>query len=341
MSIPPSLRIGILDNASHSLERGYELCNKGGRDKNPLLLKEAIIWIHHGIELCLKQLLVQSNEYLVFENIDEAVKKLAHLRRQPNMNQATVFDLFDHGEGAYTVGFNKLIERVATILSIPELATGAPLRESIKELTNYRNKIIHFSIEVELEEIATLLTNLMEPFLTLLEQKIEDQNFVLRRLPYVRANAKSVTEVYKLRHKDVLGRVVQLINRFDSQEISGSFFGINENIILPKITDIQLNFSGQSQNRSFTIDILARSFSEQWIIELRLSALLSSQVDSFINKYLFDYKQFIESKSDNLKVRAWLIVMKTDSGYYRHRLNKNDIFSSSEKDLESLEKLII
>lgn len=341
MSIPPSLRIGLLDNASHSLERGYELCNKGGRDKNPLLLKEAIIWIHHGIELCLKQLLVQSNEYLVFENIDEAVKKLAHLRRQPNMNQATVFDLFDHGEGAYTVGFNKLIERVSTILSIPELTTGAPLRESIKELTNYRNKIIHFSIEVELEEIATLLTNLMEPFLTLLEQKIEDKNFVLKRVPYVRANAKSVMEVYKLRHKDNLERVVQLINRFNSQEISGKLFGIDGNITLPKIIDMQCNLSYQDKNKIFEIDILARSSSEQWVIELKLGALNRYQVDSFMYNHLFHYKEFIQSKSDNLKVRSWLIVMKTDRIDCREHLKKSDILSSSGKDIESLEKLIV
>ena len=40
--------------------------SKGRKKGDALLLKEAIIWIHHGIELSLKQLLVQTNEYLVF-----------------------------------------------------------------------------------------------------------------------------------------------------------------------------------------------------------------------------------------------------------------------------------
>ncbi|MFX0196868.1 MAG: hypothetical protein ACFFCW_12140, partial [Candidatus Hodarchaeota archaeon] len=189
------LRIDLLDNACHSLQRGYEILNQGRRKKDALLLKEAIIWIHHGIELSLKQLLVQSNEYLVFENVDEAVRKLAHLRRQQGMSHSTVLDLFDYGQGVYTVGFSKLIERVAIMLDLPELAAGASLREKIDELTNYRNKIVHFAVEVKVDEVVSLLADLMEPFLILLEQEVKNENFVLGCVPSVRAHAESVSAV--------------------------------------------------------------------------------------------------------------------------------------------------
>jgi hypothetical protein len=36
-----SLRIGLLDNANHSLQRGYEMLNKSRNKKDALSLKEA------------------------------------------------------------------------------------------------------------------------------------------------------------------------------------------------------------------------------------------------------------------------------------------------------------
>jgi hypothetical protein len=58
----PSLKVGLLENAAHSLQRGYELWSRGQQVSDGMVLKEAIIWVHHGIELVLKQLLVQANE---------------------------------------------------------------------------------------------------------------------------------------------------------------------------------------------------------------------------------------------------------------------------------------
>jgi hypothetical protein len=46
-------------------------------------LKEAIVWIHHGVELGLKFILFQTNAYLVFENVDKAVETLANARERP------------------------------------------------------------------------------------------------------------------------------------------------------------------------------------------------------------------------------------------------------------------
>ena len=70
-----SLSIGLLDNCYHSLKRGYELWNivKERNDRNERnaddgwLLKESIIWVHHGIELAFKKMLAQVNECFIFE----------------------------------------------------------------------------------------------------------------------------------------------------------------------------------------------------------------------------------------------------------------------------------
>lgn len=334
MTTPPSsLRIGLLDNACHSLQRGYEMLNKGSNKKEALALKEAIIWIHHGIELSLKQLLVQSNEYLVFENIDEAVRKLAHLRRQPDLNQASVLDLFDYGEGVYTVGFNKLIERVAIMLSLPELAQGATLREKIDELTNYRNKIVHFSVEVRLDEVASLLADLMEPFLTLLEREVKDENFVRRCIPYVRANAESVSAVYRLKYAEIEERISQLMMNFNGQQVPGRLFGMEGSLTLPRFAEIKPQASGQD----LRADISALGDSEQWIVEIKMTPPNSAQLHQLLNQ-LIAYKKVFQHQARN--VRPWLIVMGVDRIFNRSILKRYEVLFSSEADIAELEQVL-
>jgi len=305
------------------------MLNKGRTAKEALALKEAIIWIHHGIELSLKQLLVQSNEYLVFEKVDEAVRKLAQLRRQPDMSDASVLDLFDYGEGTYTVGFSKLIERVAVMLNLPELAQGASLREKIDELTNYRNKIVHFSVEVQLDEVSSLLTDLMEPFLKLLEREVKDEDFINRCIPYVRANAESISAVYRLKHSEIEERIVRLMQRFNGQQVPGHLFGVDGVVTLPKATTIEQRLGPQG----IRADIFVSSEVEQWIVEIKLTPPNSAQIHQ-----LLDYKQAIQHQSKN--VRLWLIIMRANRAFNQALLRHYNALSSSEPDIIELEHLL-
>lgn len=322
-------KIGLLDNACHSLQRGYEMFNKGRSKEDALSLKEAIIWIHHGIELSIKQLLVQSNEYLIFENIDDAVRKLAHLRRQPSMDNANVLDLFDSSEGIYTVGFGKLVDRAAIMLNLQELSQGADLREKIDALTSYRNKTVHFAVDVKLEEVINLLGQLMEPFLSLLERQIKDKEFIKKCLPFVRAQAESVSAVYRLQYKETEERVEKLLRKFNGMEVSGDYFGALGRINLPKFEVVE-NGSGQ---RDFSFDFLAKSENENWIVVLKLGRLNSIQTH-----YLVDRSKNYRSKIANSKI--WLIVMGIDRvpsiAFYRN----HQILVSSEIDIINLEKLL-
>ncbi len=334
MAIPTSnLRIDLLDNACHSLQRGYEMLNQGRTKKDALLLKEAIIWIHHGVELSLKQLLVQSNEYLVFENVDEAVRKLAHLRRQPDMFHATVLDLFDYGESVYTVGFSKLVERVSIILNFPELATGSPLRRRIDELTNYRNRITHFAVEVRLDEVVSLLADLMEPFLTLLEREIRNEVFVQRCIPYVRANAESVTAVYHLKYMEIEKRITQLTNKFNGQQVPGELFGLNDPITLPKFCATELQTANQNQR----VDIVAQNDSEAWLVEIKF---MRPNFDQF-RRIVYELTNYREKfQTQNINTKLWLIIMEANKVFRRSELQQYQILFSSEKDIIQLEQLL-
>jgi len=292
-------------------------------------LIEAIIWIHHGIELSIKQLLVQSNEYLIFENIDDAVRKLAHLRKQPSMGNAEVLDLFDTNEGVYTVGFGKLVDRAAIMLNIRELSQGEDLREKIDALTNYRNKTVHFAIDVKVEEVINLLGELMEPFLNLLEKHITDKNFVKKCAPYVRANAKSLSEVYRLQYAEAEERIEKLLRGFNGMEVSGDYFGIRGRISLPKFYSVER----ESKQKDFGFDLFAKSEEESWIIELKMGQPNSSQAH-----FLVEQSRKYLDKIDNAKF--WLIILGTDRIFSKTFFQNNRILVSSESEITNLEKLL-
>lgn len=325
-------KIGLLNNAFHSLQRGYEMFNKGKQKSDPLALKEAIIWIHHGIELSIKQLLVQSNEYLIFDNVDKAVEKLAQLRRKSDMGNATVLDLFDYSESITTVGFGKLIDRAAVMLNLQELSQGTILRNKIDALTIYRNKIVHYTIEVELDEVINLLADLVEPLLSLLEREIKDKKFMAGYISAIRKNAQSVSETYHLNYIEMEKRIKQLLEKFNGQEVSVELFGVRgkNKIVLPRFRSIQR----ESASKDIGFDILAKNATDVWLIEIKLGNLNRGTVNHLIDKIRHNASNFDEN------AKPWLIVMSPEKTYLRGALYHKDFFTSYETDIKELERLL-
>lgn len=205
----PSLRIGLLDNSYHSLKRGYEMWSQWKLTDDAWLLKESIIWVHHGIELALKQLLAQTNAFLVFEDVNKAVQSLGNLRERKGMEKAGVLDLFDNDDKVMSVGFKNLIERAAVTLSIPELTKNEPLRQKIDELTKYRNKVVHFSIELDIAAVSNLLSEILDPLLFMLDREVADENFKNNRIPEIRTIAQPVKKYSEQIRSEILDNAIK------------------------------------------------------------------------------------------------------------------------------------
>lgn len=203
-----NLKIGLLDNGSHSLKRGFEMWTEWDQSKNAWLLKEAVIWVHHGIELVLKQLLVQKNEFLVFQDVNKAVERLGILRKKSEMKNAGILDLFDHDDSVMSVGFKSLIERAAITLSINELETGSFLRSKIDRLTRYRNKIVHFSLELDVIEVSSLLSDILDPLLVVLSREINDINFKTMVIPEIVKLAQPVQKYLELVRSNIVEKAI-------------------------------------------------------------------------------------------------------------------------------------
>lgn len=172
------------------------------------LLKEAVIWVHHGIELVLKQLLVQTNEFLVFQDLNKAVERLGILRKKRGMKNAGVLDLFDHDDKVMSVGFRSLIERAAITLSISELEEGGVLRSKIDRLTRYRNKIVHFSLELDVIEVSSLLSDLLNPLLSVLAREINDHNFKQVVIPEIMKLAQPIQKYLEFVRSNIVDSAI-------------------------------------------------------------------------------------------------------------------------------------
>ena len=75
-------KINLRENGEHSLKRSlesYELYENTG---DQMYLKDTIMFLHQGIELLMKQILVAHSPYLIFEDLKDVPKKQKEADRQ-------------------------------------------------------------------------------------------------------------------------------------------------------------------------------------------------------------------------------------------------------------------
>lgn len=322
----PSLRIGLLDNSYHSLNRGYEMWSQWQKSQDAWLLKESIIWVHHGIELALKQLLVQTNEFLVFEDINKAVERLGILRRKKETENAGVLDLFEHDDKVTSVGFRNLIERVSIALAINELSENKPLRLKIDELTRYRNKIVHFSVLLDIIKVSSLLSDILDPLFLLLEREVKDDTFVTKYLPDIRRKAQPLQQ---------FNRIAALVQQFNGQVIPGYLLGLGNECTLPKF-DQNTRLSGSEDNEA---DISVFDLSEPWNVQIKYNP---TPVDIERIAIQHQYrKASMEGITDfNFHPKTWLIVMGEIPSQSRDILKEHQVMFSSIEEIGEIEKIL-
>jgi len=166
MASNDEFRITLLENGIHSLERGFESVDRYLRkEEDEFLLKEAILFIHHGIELLLKQLLVQESRFLIFSDLGSVV------RRQREANQKGV-DIFSLEKPPHTISYAEAIERVDAFLDVPEFTHQ--LQRDLKELNQLRNRLEHYAIRTDRVKTIRLLSKIRAPLIGLFEAQIPD-----------------------------------------------------------------------------------------------------------------------------------------------------------------------
>ncbi|MEI2467403.1 hypothetical protein [Niallia taxi] len=153
----------LLDNGIDSLKKtelSIQRFNQLHRPNSYHLLKDAIIYLNHGIEILLKYLLTEQHESLIFKDLRlylEARKQLKYMSPKENgfgtyleKNKPTVFDVVEKGKRLETITLTEALHRVECLC---DTEITKEFKSSIFLINKYRNDITHHSIKLsEFEE---------------------------------------------------------------------------------------------------------------------------------------------------------------------------------------------
>jgi hypothetical protein len=328
-----NLKMSLLDNGVHSLKRGYEIWNTARKENDGWLLKESIIWVHHGIELLLKQLLVQTNEFLVFQDVNKAVERLGILRKNPRLKNAGVLELFDHDEKVTSIGFMSLIERVSITLAINELDSGAELRKRLDNLTKFRNKIVHFSVVIDIDAVSSLLGEILDPLLELLSREINDTNFKKTTISEIRRSARSLQEHLESIRCNIAEKAVSATIKAMSSNLKA---GIVSQPSGTGLTYTLASYLEKIQDSKLFNDKKIFIITDNEMIKEQLTHIFSHELHSSKISKHFKYHLDIEALSANLNILTIEQIIEINEPFHEHCLVVR--FSSRYKT-HNLEKL--
>ncbi|MEL7657049.1 MAG: hypothetical protein AAGU75_14220, partial [Bacillota bacterium] len=154
------LTISLADNGMHSLTRGIQTYTAYSEKVDPMLLKDAIMSLHHGIELLFKQILVNTSPYLIFQDLKDATSK----QIKADQNNLAIFFLDSPPK---TVNYEEAIMRIQAFVKAPEL--DPRLISKLKNLNQLRNQLEHYAIDADIEDITKLINDIYPPLMEFFE----------------------------------------------------------------------------------------------------------------------------------------------------------------------------
>lgn len=195
-------------------------------------------------------------------------------------------------------------------------------RKSIDRLTNYRNRLIHFSLNFNIDEVTVLLGELLEPLLKLLKTHIKDSNFIDNYLPKIRDTAKGVQELAKTKTEKNQERIINIMNAFKGKEVPGHvFYQEDDPFSLP-------TFSNFNKSKDIGVDIIGHiSGDERWLVQIKIGTL-----------FFMGDLPYVKPEKYGKCITKWLVFLTPVDQSKIERLKESGLLVSSLKEIEELEK---
>ena len=197
------LQLGLFENGLHSFGRGIEkykkyveFNKKGNFHKASLELKEAILFLNHGIELLMKHIIKESKFgiFLIYEDIKSVIEdhfnkfeterpiienaakmtkagrteeSIAEMRQRvyadkekaKAKSQKGNTNLVNESKNAKSATYSTILNRVFSII-VPYSESSYILYDKLKELNSLRNNIQHLEIDEAFETIDIIFSSL-------------------------------------------------------------------------------------------------------------------------------------------------------------------------------------
>jgi hypothetical protein len=315
-------KIGLKANGLHSLWRGIESYQQYKDSRDIWLLKEAVMFLHHGTELLMKEILVQSSEYLIFEDLGSNTVKKQKQAAEKNLG------IFYLPKPPRTVTYLDAIDRVEAFINPPEL--DEPLLTRLRELNQYRNQLEHYAVDADAASVARLIANLHRPLVYLFEAQLggirqEEPATVSKTVD----EAESLTSEYRLLERETSA----VVKQFRGQRVPGRLFGIDEeDFILPNFEEGSVTLNHRpAELDGGEVDILGESGHAKWVVEVK--ANLSSRA------FLWVLSQ-IAVNSELLGAKAWLIVFTDLPNQFKDIAREHQVLITDASEWRELKGII-
>lgn len=248
------MKINLLENGLDSLRKGFEhlknyeemyLLENSGHERY-LVLKDAVLAIHHGIEILFKEVLIQDNELLVFSEIDKKLKNAFVVKRQRNLDS-----LFEADQLLHTVTFQEAIDRVQKICGHE---INKNFMAKLDKLQEYRNQITHSEVSIDEIQLNSVFEGLVDEIDTFFSNAIGDDYSTITGYSKLKANYQEYLSKLDETRKNIKTEVIEkFLQAFKKCSIS---MGENEVKIITNInTAINLIDTLYDSNLRFGTDL--------------------------------------------------------------------------------------
>ncbi len=292
-------KINLIENGIHSLYKGIaKLDNYRNEGNNKYYLKDSIISIHHSIELLMKQILIEENELLIFDNL---TKYHDQFKKAKSQN----IDIFSLQKPPFTISYDEAVARVKSFKS-PRIL-NEQLVEKLKELNQLRNRIEHYEIEMDKEIVETLIAYIIKPIIDLFSSHIQDFSHYKDRmkseLPMLFESYNNISEkIFEpkiSRIHQIENNLKELIISFNKQPIQNKPFVNFSN--LEKVPEYTSLIEERSGDENYQFDFSFISDSIIWGIELKVNPSYNTLINSI------DRFNMILQKCSKIKI--WLLLV--------------------------------
>jgi len=290
-------------------------------DKDNFLLKESIMFLHHGIELLMKQVLIENaGEFLIYSDIsDETVKKVINAKKQG-------ISVFDLSKPPHTSTYLEVIGRVRAFVDEPELEESLDTR--LKELNKTRNNLEHYAINIEIDKIENLIIKIRKSLLNFLERSLkdfkkEDAKLIEKKWKNVDSNISE----YKERELEI----IEILKQMSNKAIPGNIFTnlLTGSLQMPIFEKLLHNHLIKFQENQFEADIYAKTVKgDDWVVEVKTSQPSKSIVE----------KLAVIGKITG--ATTWLIAFDKIPKSVRDFANQNNIYFTDIGMLQSLKDVL-
>jgi hypothetical protein len=231
------MELSFLQSGIDSLKKGFgslvsyeNLYYSDNKDSSRFFyLKDSILFIQHGIEILLKQVLSNESEYLLFSQLDDNVKK-AYIEK----NEKGLKSIFESNlkHKIHTVTFIEAIERVKML---PNIEFGKTLENKIRQLEIYRNIVMHSEPHINEIELNSTFDGLLDELDNFFYQTIGEKYNTISGYSLLVENYNLFQEILNKKNLEHKSKVVEIfLNSFKKAGIS---IGINE---VKRITNIEI-----------------------------------------------------------------------------------------------------